>query len=542
MVIETLRRRGRTALLCLLAAIGTPGLDPVPAAAGDRQPAATAATAAPSSRLVTLGAPRPNPAAPVLFDVSRSRHGSTSALPGPGGDLTWSAHCDADRTTALPFCTEPTGYYEVHGTIEHARQELQPDFSPVHPKAPQYAYTRVDYVGAVPAREVLVRVSDGCGLYTDTYTDAVGRYSVVFPSWCGEKEATVTLYSISAPGPGRQVALGVHTASPDPDSLGDLVDDPSLYTVVSGEVGSFVPEGGAEAPGGVQLDRTFWASDEGRLYDLGKFSRKGEVARALTVMENTMTALDYYRQLVDPDRLPQINLVLTDQPLEGTDNTAAFSKSNSNRIYVPPRMEWSQWAVIHETGHYFDGGVLVEGGLGNYGRWGEPMANVRAGAILGTPWMTPAEDLPSENLDVQGNWDDGEGAVVVDNVSDTAPGQGWTWRILWDLHDGGAGVAEPIDFGHGQFDQWDGGGSSASPLAHGINGVVRDYLPQRDGSVHPDYVDRGQSGPDLVDMLDGFACLYGLSILDMESLLHDVMQYGYDFGHCSEPDNEAPGP
>ena len=95
-----------------------------------------------------------------------------------------------------------------------------------HPKAPQYEDADVDYAGLFPAREVLVRVADGCGLHADTYTDAEGHYSIVFPSWCGEKDATVTLYSISTPGEGKRVALGVHTASPDPDGYEDLVDDP----------------------------------------------------------------------------------------------------------------------------------------------------------------------------------------------------------------------------------------------------------------------------------------------------------------------------
>ena len=61
--------------------------------------------------------------------------------------------------------------------------------------------------------------------------------------------------------------------------------------------------------------------------------------------------------------------------------------------------------MVHETGHYFDGGILVEGGLTNYGRFGEPMANVRAAMILGSSWMVPSgEPGSAENLDVQGNW------------------------------------------------------------------------------------------------------------------------------------------
>lgn len=468
----------------------------------------------------------------------------------PAKDLAWSLECDADPDTAEPFCEEPTGYYWVHGDIEHRRRQwvVDPGNSP-HPQAPQYEYSDSDAnMGMFPAREVLVRVADGCGLHYDAYTDADGHYSIMFPSWCGEKDATVTLYSVSAPGAGKQVALGVYTADPAPQKLTDMVDDPNLYTVVAGEVGTFNPENDAKCPGpefcigGKELDRTFQSYEQGRLFEQGKYSRTGEVARALTMMETTMTAMDYYRQLVDPARLPQINLVLTDQPLQSADDTAFYRSTQSHLIYIPPKFEWSAFAVVHETGHYFDGWVLVKDGLKNYGRWGEPMANLRAVMILGGSHMVPSNNGWAEDMDVQGNWnEDAEEIQLPDLPESTAsggPSQGWVWRILYDLHDGTG--PEPMDFGFGDFDQWDGGGDSSSPLHHLINGVVMQYLPQKDGSVHPDYVDRGQPGPDLVDMLDGFACLYGMDHLHLETLLHDVMGYDYDFAHCSEIDDEAP--
>ncbi|HEX2178935.1 MAG TPA: hypothetical protein VHL54_05360 [Actinomycetota bacterium] len=496
----------------------------------------------------------------LVYSSSSSRSGTPSLAAGttsrrsatfnPELDLAWSLDCDADAATAKPYCQEPTGYYWVHGDIRHRRRAWVVDpGNSAHPQAPQYEYSDGDEdMGMVGAREVLVRVADGCGLHADGYTDADGHYSILFPSWCGDKDATVTLYSLSAPGAGRQVALGVHTASPDPVVMGDLDDVPADYTIVAGEVGTFNPEADAKCPGsgfcigGHELNRDFQSYEEGRLFQQGKYSRAGEVARALTIMETTMTALDYYRQLVSGDRLPQINLVLTDQPLQESDDTAFYNSGKRHLIYIPPWLEWSPFAVVHETSHYFDGWVLVEDGLQNYGRWGEPMANVRAGMILGNSYRVPSNSGWAEDMDVQGNWDSDAGEVLPGDVPESTnsggPGQGWTWRILWDLHDGTG--AEPIDFGFGDFDQWDGGGGSSNPLNHLINGVVMEYLPQRDGSVHPDYVDRGQPGPDIVDMLDGFACLYGMSHLQMQTLLHDVMSYNYDFAHCSEPDDVAP--
>lgn len=477
--------------------------------------------------------------------------GQTAAQFDPAQDLAWSLDCDADLETAKPYCDEPTGYYWVHGDIRHRKRAwvADPGNSP-HPQAPQYEYSDDDEnLGLVGARDVLVRVADGCGLHADGYTDADGHYSIMFPSWCGEKDGTVTVYSLSGEGPGEQVALGVHTGTEVPDSMGDLVDDPADYTVVAGEVGTFNPEADAKCGGawfcvgGHVLDRDFESYEEGALKQQGKFARDGEVARALTIMSTTMTALDYYRALVDDERLPQINLVLTDQPLQPADDTAFYLPGQSHLIYTPPWLEWSPFAVVHETGHYFDGYVLVDGGLDNYGRWGEPMANVRAAIILGDSYRTPSNSGWAENMDVQGNWSEVEGEIVLPDLplSNHAggPSQGWVWRILWDLHDGVG--AEPIAFGYGNFDQWDGGGGSASPLHHLINGVVMEYLPQNDGSVHPDYIDRGQPGPDLVDMLDGFVCLYGLSHLHLETMLDDMMGYDYDYApHCNDIDDVAP--
>ena len=397
-----------------------------------------------------------------LYDTATAHHAM-----GGARQLAWSLDCDSDPETVKPYCQEPTGVYRIYGTITHDRRVLgaDPGGSP-HEKALQYEYSDL-FTSVAPAREVMVRVANGCGLHHDTYTNSEGDCSVAFESWCGDKDATVTLYSVSAPGAGKQVALGLYTASPAPQVLGDLVDDPDLYTVISGEVGTFNPEADAIVAesclggfcfGGKELDEHFFRFDDGALYEAGKLSRSGEVARALTILENVMMALDYYRQLVSGSKLPQINVVLTNGALAESDNFAMYSKSNSNLIYLPPDMEWSIFGLLHETGHYFDGGVLVKDGLLNYGRWGEPMANVRAGMILGTPWMAAREFT-----------------------------------------------------------------------------VNLQYLPQNSGAQHAEYEDRGQSGPDLVDVLDGFACLYGMSQLQMMTMLHEVMSYHYDFGKCSDP-------
>ncbi|MEX2553550.1 MAG: hypothetical protein WD627_11190 [Actinomycetota bacterium] len=431
---------------------------------------------------VISGAPAPGSLSAAVVLEAGGAHSKS-----PAKDLVWSLECDSDPGTVKPFCTEPTGSYEVSGKVEYYRRELvaKPGNDP-HPKAPQYEYSGLSPSQKVPARELLVRLTDGCGLYTDTFTDAEGDYSIPFLSWCGEKDAKVTAYSLSGPGAGKQVALGLHTGNPVAQSYDELQDDPSQYTVISGEVGTFNPEQDAEDPGGLTLNRAFSYNAEGTLAEQGKFSRSGEVARAFTILGNAMKSLDYYRQLVDPDRLPQINIVLTDAFLVDEDNFNIYMPARSQMIYITPDSEWSFWAVAHETGHYFDGGILVEGGLTNYGRWGEPMANVRAGMIIGSSWMAAREGVAAENLDVQGTWDDMESEVLPpESLPLSGPGSGWVWRILWDLHDGGPETAEPLELGFGEFDQWNGGGGSDQPNQHLLNGVVMEYLPQLNGRFIP---------------------------------------------------------
>ncbi|MCK5831230.1 MAG: hypothetical protein KAH20_13110 [Methylococcales bacterium] len=461
--------------------------------------------------------------------------GSNGTQHGAAKDFAWSSDCDNDPVTAKPYCTEPTGTYVVAGKIQYYHRTLQADFSDPHPKSPQYAYSEIGSPIVTPAPEVMVRVEDGCGLYHDQYTNENGDYAFTFESWCGEKDATVKVYSITNPSPGKNVRLGLYTATPNPQNYSDLDNNPDLYTIISGNVGTFNPEEDAKFPG-LLLNRTFTDNQQGPLFQKGLFSRSGEVARSLTILSNTMKALDYYRLLVSPNQLPQINVVLTNNVLNDDYNFSFFSKNKSNMIYITPDSEWSAWAVTHETSHYFDGGILVKDGLTNYGRWGEPMANVRAGSIIGSSWMVARNGVDAENLDIQGNWNDSTNEVKLLDEALNLSSQGWIWRILWDLHDGGANVVEPGDFGYSNFDNWNGGGSGSSALNHLINGVILNYLPQRNGDQHPEYEDRGLPGPDLVDMLDGFACLYGMNQLHLQVMLHDLMNFDYDFAKCNDSD------
>lgn len=454
--------------------------------------------------------------------------------------LAWSLECDADSGTPEPYCIDPTNMV-VQGHITYRQRELithATDFS--HSNEPHYRWT--DFADAtMPAADILVKIADGCGRVTETFTDEDGDYSKQFITFCPEETVTIRAYSFGAPIQGQDVALGLWTAEdkPAPTEIGDITRDSADYTVVSGVVGSFVPDTDYPfgAGTGLTLDRHFGRTETGPLFAAGKFSRSGEMARALGIMRSIRRAQAYQGELIDAGKLDRINVVLTDLPLQGANNTAFFLQNHPRLVYIPPRGEYSPFAAWHEMFHYFDEQTL--GPLGDdpgdvgYGRWGEPLANTRAAMLLGSSFMPVFDDVPAENLDY--NWNIVSGVPQAPTAVEPgdAWSQGWIWRVAWDLADGTA--AEPMSFGGGTgYDDWDGWfGNSSDPNNSKLHRVVLDYFPRIDSFVvDADFEDRGLAGPDLVDLLDGMVCRYGMSDAETGVLLHDVMSYNYLYDHC----------
>lgn len=466
---------------------------------------------------------------------------------GPIDDYVFDSSCDSDPETSLPLCRQPDNF-EVFGQITFTQTVLVVDSSTSHPTQPVLKGILTRYRTTQPAREILVRISDGCGGFSDGYTDSHGNYMIPFKSFCGDETATVTAYSLTSHSAGRRMAIGLHTGATPPQTFDDLQPAPSDYTIFSGQVGLFVPD--ATTDGRTRQDRFFLSTERGSLASQGHFSRDGEMARALGLIGHTLRALTYYGALISVNRLPQINIVLVNNPLVPKDNTGIYSPSRSHMIHIPPSGEYSEFLIVHELSHYFHG-LTIKNVLDSYGRFTEPMANVMAGMINDTPWMIPFDNLAAENLDVQGFYSNG---ILVNtsfipvgtlNCSTSVP-RTFTdncafffQRILWDLHDGAespSSPSEPEDFGFGAFDFWNGSGST-SPNRHLMNGVMLLWPPQVDGSGgnHPEYEDRGMDNMDLIDVLDGMACLYDMGSGDISKLLRQVMGYDYDFAKCQEP-------
>lgn len=468
---------------------------------------------------------------------------------GPIDNIAFDSSCDSDPSTPKPLCTQPDSF-EVFGQVNYVQTLMVVDLSMPHPIKPILEGVSKKNKTKQPAGEILVRVQDGCGGFIDSYTDSGGNYTIPFKSFCGDETATVTAYSITSPTAGRRVAVGLHTRQTPPQVFGDLKANPSDYTVISGQLGTFTPD--ADADGRTLVNGFFRDTAQGTLASRGDFSRNGEMARAFGLIGHTLRALTYYSALVSVNRLPQINIVLVDTALVPKWNTGIYSPSKSHMIHVPPFAEFSQFVIVHETAHYFHG-LTIANSLTNYGGFTEPMANVMAGMINGTSWIVPKDrGSTAENMDVQGFYSGGSLVkttfipVGMLDCSTSVPRTNtdncafFFQRILWDLHDRAespSSPSEPIDFGFGAFDFWNGGGGSMSPNNHLMNGVMLLWPPQVDGSGgdHPEYEDRGIGNMDLVDVLDGMACLYDMGTSEMSKLLRQVMGYQYDFAKCQGP-------
>jgi len=110
--------------------------------------------------------------------------------------------------------------------------------------------------------------------------------------------------------------------------------------------------------------------------------------------------------------------------------------------------------------------------------------------------------------------------------------------MFLDLHDGAGN--EPFDEfydndmsanlqDYGNFDQVNGNGASSDVASHALGDVLLGYLGGNKNSEHPDYDDRGLEGLDPADVLDGMMCGDHMTQMQAEALLHDAMDYNYDF-------------
>lgn len=265
-------------------------------------------------------------------------------------------------------------------------------------------------------------------------------------------------------------------------------------------------------------------------------------APAFHFLDQALVALDYYHDIDGVDLMPKLNIVYTPtiDDLEDGETGIYMPSKDAGFIYLNPVLKWSGFALRHEIAHVFQRHYMRNA---NYGRMGEPLANVHAAAMAGNSYLDRIWEF--EDLDVQANWYmdefillDGEGEYWQYTEGPFAGSPGWVQRVLWDLIDGDdealTGYLSPegevIDAG--DFDIINGQGGDGQSLMGGdhlLNEVLVQYVG---GGVYGDtnveYIDRGYEEVDIVDILDGMVYCGHTNYPAIELLMNDAMQFGFE--------------
>ncbi|RMG96705.1 MAG: hypothetical protein D6705_10525 [Deltaproteobacteria bacterium] len=265
------------------------------------------------------------------------------------------------------------------------------------------------------------------------------------------------------------------------------------------------------------------------------------------------------------------------------------TKVHPGFIFVQNFLFQSPSIYAHELSHIFQLGFLRPGG---YGRFMEPNANVFAYAILASMGIASNGWLPdlakpgtAENMDFNGRrpitsevaerpllrpffaaaseaaaaaeaFTDADGLSCAYKLNDDdvlvprsemeradcvmEQKMGYLWRVMFDLHDGAQEAPEPakafqtpgeavtITF-VSSFDGVQGNGAAGDPATHRFLTALLAYAGAKNAPEHPGYLDRGQAGLDLVDVLDAMVCAEQLDPSRAGDLLGEVHGYAYDF-------------
>ena len=265
-------------------------------------------------------------------------------------------------------------------------------------------------------------------------------------------------------------------------------------------------------------------------------------AAAFHFLDEALVALDYFDDIDGVDLMPKLNIVYTPNidDLEDGETGIYLPAKDPGFIYLNPILKWSGFAIRHEISHVFQRHYMRNA---NYGRIGEPLANVHAAAMAGNSYLDKIWEF--EDLDVQANWYmdefillDGEGEYWQYIDGPFSGSSGWVQRVLWDLVDGNDETltsylspdGDLIDAG--DFDVIDGqGGAGQSILGgdHLLNEVLVQYVGGGVfGDTNADYVDRGYDKVDIVDVLDGMVYCGHTNYLAIGLLMNDAMQFGFE--------------
>ena len=452
--------------------------------------------------------------------------------------------------------TDPT--HRVGGQVLLSYQNRVIDWlsSASRPDWP-FRFDVMQQVAQMPVRHAKLVLQDPDGHYITGKLNASGEFEIEWiPVAAGN--ATITVWSVFDAG-NRHAAVG--------DWIGGNIDDVDDFTTDSGDylvfsyTHAFSVADAEIADGGLDLEIVI---DEDH-----------DSAPAFHFLDNALVALDYFYDISGVHTMPKLNIVYTPDinDLEDGETGIYMPGIHPGFIYINPNFTWNGFALRHEASHVFQEHYLRND---NYGRIGEPLANVHAAAMVGGGLIDKQSEL--ESLDVQANYLDGEfilqdsagnyweyhegpwavydetGEVVTtingdgDEVN-VLPSSGWVQRVLWDLIDGaGSDVAEPVTSYLAAdgvtvknvgafFDAINGGGGPGQSNQggdHTLNDVLVHYLGGGVyGQTSDDYIDRGYDNVDIVDVLDGMVVRGHANALALSWLMNEAMDFGYYFAYMA---------
>ena len=220
------------------------------------------------------------------------------------------------------------------------------------------------------------------------------------------------------------------------------------------------------------------------------------------------------------------------------------------------------WVLGHETYHWFQHKFMaaLDGNAGPNawaGAFGEGFASMMMKELLNTVWKFNSFNgvSQSELLDFQGNFKRDNGgtgdfvAALPLNLYAITGDQGsggWSWRILWDFQDGtgaepanvftrydnGSGLiisSNPTMTNFGTFDTFGSAADFRDVIVKYLGGGLMPANPAR-----PNIDTRGAIGLDMTEFLDGVLCRNHEDWVDIEPVIHDMMQFSA-YNHLSAP-------
>ncbi len=236
-----------------------------------------------------------------------------------------------------------------------------------------------------------------------------------------------------------------------------------------------------------------------------------EMAQPFNVFEDLIRGLDFTRSLG-----AQTISAITAEYTPGSVDTSYYDGSGNYMVVAGGADDdgYDDIVIFHEFGHYHQdeygasdnpgGSHPSTGGDDPCLAWGEGQATYIAMVISGLPQYVDTNDGGGWSVDLESEIHDA-------NLSSSMTQDIYEWlvaELLWDVGDRGQDQdGDPVTADH-----------------YDVMMVTTTYL------VGPDHVDRGTSGIDLVDWLDGWFLRVGLGDCGaMQQLVLDWYEFPYDF-------------